>query len=138
MISSPAAFHRHRMESRQHLRETVVTDGVTHPVGAYYGALPLIVGTLAAIALIIAVPVSWWSGTCGNGCRNGWPRLWNSPGTARRIPSVVGLWGKCPGRSSPSSHRSGDRSQRPDVPVRTTARRPGQREGMLVSIWCWR
>lgn len=40
--------------------ETVVTDGVAHPVGAYYGALPLIVGTLAtsAIALIIAVPVS--------------------------------------------------------------------------------
>jgi len=40
--------------------ETAVTDGVAHPVGAYYGALPLIVGTLAtsAIALIIAVPVS--------------------------------------------------------------------------------
>jgi len=40
--------------------EAVVTDGVAHPVGAYYGALPLIVGTLAtsAIALVIAVPVS--------------------------------------------------------------------------------
>ena len=39
---------------------TVVTDGVPHPTGAYYGALPLIVGTLAssAIALIVAVPVS--------------------------------------------------------------------------------
>lgn len=34
--------------------------GVAHPVGASYGALPLIVGTLAtsAIALIVAVPVS--------------------------------------------------------------------------------
>ncbi len=37
-----------------------VTDGVAHPIGAYYGVLPLIVGTLAtsAIALLIAVPVS--------------------------------------------------------------------------------
>jgi len=39
---------------------TEVGNGVLHPVGAYYGALPMIVGTLAssAIALIIAVPVS--------------------------------------------------------------------------------
>ena len=38
----------------------VTTGGVLHPPGASYGALPLIVGTLAtsAIALIIAVPVS--------------------------------------------------------------------------------
>lgn len=34
--------------------------GVAHPVGASYGALPLIVGTLAtsAIALVVAIPVS--------------------------------------------------------------------------------
>lgn len=40
--------------------DAVVTRGVRHPAGAYYGALPLIVGTLAtsAIALIIGVPVS--------------------------------------------------------------------------------
>jgi phosphate transport system permease protein len=39
---------------------TEVSHGVPHPIGAYYGALPMIVGTLAssAIALIIAVPVS--------------------------------------------------------------------------------
>ncbi len=38
----------------------VTTGGVTHPLGAQFGALPLIVGTLASsvIALIIAVPVS--------------------------------------------------------------------------------
>jgi phosphate transport system permease protein len=38
----------------------VTTNGVTHPPGALYGAMPLIVGTLAtsAIALLIAVPVS--------------------------------------------------------------------------------
>jgi phosphate transport system permease protein len=40
--------------------DTVITHGVPHPAGADYGALPLIVGTLAssAIALIVAVPVS--------------------------------------------------------------------------------
>ncbi len=39
---------------------TEVSKGVPHPIGAYYGALPMIVGTLAssAIALVIAVPVS--------------------------------------------------------------------------------
>src|ERR1700761_1806581 len=38
----------------------VVTDGVPRPACTCYGALPLIVGTLAssAIALFIAVPVS--------------------------------------------------------------------------------
>ena len=40
--------------------DTVVSHGVAQPAGASYGALPLIVGTLAssAIALIVAVPVS--------------------------------------------------------------------------------
>jgi phosphate transport system permease protein len=39
---------------------TVISHGVAHPADAAYGALPLIVGTLAssAIALIVAVPVS--------------------------------------------------------------------------------
>src|SRR5262249_1444492 len=39
---------------------TAISHGVAHPSGADYGALPLIVGTLAssAIALIVAVPVS--------------------------------------------------------------------------------
>lgn len=38
----------------------VKTDGVLHPVGALYGAAPLIVGTLAssAIAVLFAVPLS--------------------------------------------------------------------------------
>ena len=38
----------------------VKTDGVLHPVGARYGALPLVVGTLAssAIAVLFAVPLS--------------------------------------------------------------------------------
>ena len=37
----------------------VTTNGIRHPVGATYGAWPLIVGTLQSsfIALILAVPV---------------------------------------------------------------------------------
>jgi len=40
--------------------KTVTTNGIAHPPGATYGALPAIVGTLgtAAIALVIALPVS--------------------------------------------------------------------------------
>ncbi|MHB1907216.1 MAG: phosphate ABC transporter permease subunit PstC, partial [Acidimicrobiales bacterium] len=38
----------------------VVTDGVAHPVGASYGAWPLIAGTLqtSVIALVVALPIS--------------------------------------------------------------------------------
>lgn len=39
---------------------SVVTNGVAHPVGASYGGLPLILGTLESsiLALVIAVPIS--------------------------------------------------------------------------------
>lgn len=38
----------------------VVTNGVTHPVGASYGALPMILGTVESsiLALVIAIPLS--------------------------------------------------------------------------------
>ncbi len=38
----------------------VTTNGIAHPIGASYGALPLIVGTIesSVLALIIAIPVS--------------------------------------------------------------------------------
>jgi phosphate transport system permease protein len=78
--------------------DTVVTDGVPHPVGAYYGALPLIVGTVAssAIALIIAVPVS--IGAALAIVERLPKRLASTVGMALEllagIPSVVvGLWG---------------------------------------------
>ncbi|TAN21581.1 MAG: hypothetical protein EPN30_09430, partial [Actinomycetota bacterium] len=40
--------------------DPVTTSGVSHPAGASYGALPLIVGTIesSALALIIAIPIS--------------------------------------------------------------------------------
>jgi phosphate transport system permease protein len=78
--------------------DTVVTHGVAHPAGADYGALPLIVGTLAssAIALIVAVPVS--IGAAFAIAQRLPRRLASAVGTVIEllagIPSVVvGLWG---------------------------------------------
>ncbi|MDA8392897.1 MAG: phosphate ABC transporter permease subunit PstC [Actinomycetota bacterium] len=76
----------------------VKTHGVPHPQGASYGALPLIVGTLAssAIALLIAVPVSVLSALV---LVERLPRSISSLvglflETLAGIPSVVfGLWG---------------------------------------------
>ncbi len=76
----------------------VKTDGVLHPVGALYGALPLIVGTLAssAIAVLFAVPVS--IGAALAVVEKLPPRISNGIGVFMEvlagIPSVVfGLWG---------------------------------------------
>jgi phosphate transport system permease protein len=76
----------------------VTTDGVLHPVGALYGALPLIVGTLAssAIAVLFAVPVS--IGAALAIVEKLPPRVSNGVGIFMEvlagIPSVVfGLWG---------------------------------------------
>lgn len=76
----------------------VKTDGVLHPVGALYGALPLIVGTLAssAIAVLFAVPVS--IGAALAVVEKLPPRISNGVGIFMEvlagIPSVVfGLWG---------------------------------------------
>ena len=78
--------------------DTVVTHGVAHPVGTSYGALPLIVGTVAssAIALIVAVPVS--IGAAFAIVERLPRRLASAVGTVLEllagIPSVVvGLWG---------------------------------------------
>src|SRR5271156_3376586 len=78
--------------------DTVVTHGVAHPDGADYGALPLIVGTLAssAIALVVAVPVS--IGAAFAIAQRLPRRLASAVGTVIEllagIPSVVvGLWG---------------------------------------------
>ena len=76
----------------------VKTHGVPHPQGASYGALPLIIGTLAssAIALLIAVPVSVFSALI---LVERLPRSVSSVvglflETLAGIPSVVfGLWG---------------------------------------------
>jgi phosphate transport system permease protein len=76
----------------------VKTGGVLHPIGALYGALPLIVGTLAssAIAVLFAVPVS--VGAALAIVEKLPPRVSNGVGVFMEvlagIPSVVfGLWG---------------------------------------------
>jgi phosphate transport system permease protein len=120
--------------------DAVVTRGVRHPVGAYYGALPLIVGTLAtsAIALIIGVPVS--IGAALVIAERLPKRLASAVGMVLEllagIPSViVGLWGAMTfgpliaHNVAPVIARNA-----PDVPVLDYFRgNTGNGEGLLVS-----
>jgi phosphate transport system permease protein len=120
--------------------DSVVTRGVEHPAGAFYGALPLVVGTCAtsAIALIIAVPVS--IGAALAIVERLPKRLAGAVGMALEllagIPSViVGLWGAI--TFGPFiAHDIAPLIARhaPDVPVLSYFRGdPGNGEGMLVS-----
>lgn len=120
--------------------DAVVTRGVRHPVGAYYGALPLIVGTLAtsAIALVIGVPVS--IGAALVIVERLPKRLASAIGMVLEllagIPSViVGLWGAMTFGPfiahyvAPVIARNA-----PDVPVLSYFRgNTGNGEGLLVS-----
>jgi phosphate transport system permease protein len=116
------------------------SHGVAHPAGAVYGALPLIVGTLAssAIALIVAVPVSIGAALA---IVDRLPkRLASAVGMVLEllagIPSVVvGLWGAMTFGPfiahyiAPVIARNA-----PDVPVLDYFRgNTGNGEGMLVS-----
>ena len=120
--------------------ETVVSQGVSHPVGADYGALPLIVGTLAssAIALIVAVPVSL--GTAFAIVERLPRRFASAVGTVLEllagIPSVVvGLWGAMTFGPFIAHHIAPVIARNaPDVPVLDYFRgNTGNGEGMLVS-----
>jgi phosphate transport system permease protein len=119
---------------------TVVSQGVAHPVGAEYGALPLIVGTLAssAIALIIAVPVS--IGAALAIVERLPKRVASWVGTVLEllagIPSVVvGLWGAMTFGPFIAHHVAPVIARNaPDVPVLDYFRgNTGNGEGMLVS-----
>ena len=118
----------------------VVTHGVTHPIGANYGALPLIVGTLAssAIALIVAVPVS--IGAALAIVERLPRRLASAVGMVLEllagIPSVVvGLWGALTFGPFVAYHVAPVIARNaPDVPVLDYFRgNTGNGEGMLVS-----
>lgn len=120
--------------------DTVVTNGVAHPAGARYGALPLIVGTLAssAIALIVAVPVS--VGAAFAIVERLPKRLASAVGTALEllagIPSViVGLWGAMAFGPFIAHHIAPVIARNaPNVPVLSYFRgNTGNGEGMLVS-----
>jgi phosphate transport system permease protein len=119
---------------------TVVTDGVAHPAGADYGALPLIVGTLAssAIALIVAVPVS--IGAAFAIVERLPKRLASAVGMVLEllagIPSVVvGLWGAMTFGPFVAHHIAPVIARNaPDVPVLSYFRgNTGNGEGLLVS-----
>ena len=119
---------------------TVVTDEIPHPTGAYYGALPLIVGTLAssAIALIVAVPVS--IGAALAIVERLPKRLASAVGMVLEllagIPSVVvGLWGALTFGPFIAHHIAPVIARNvPDVPVLDYFRGDtGNGEGLLVS-----
>jgi len=120
--------------------ESAFTDGVAHPVGANYGALPLIVGTLAssAIALIVAVPVS--IGAAFAIVERLPKRLASAVGMVLEllagIPSViVGLWGAMTFGPFIAHHVAPVIARNaPDVPVLDYFRgETGNGEGMLIS-----
>ncbi len=120
--------------------DTVVTHGVAHPVGAEYGALPLIVGTLAtsAIALFVAVPVS--IGAAFAIVERLPRRLASAVGMVLEllagIPSVVvGLWGAMTFGPFVAHHIAPVIARSaPDVPILNYFRgNTGNGEGMLVS-----
>jgi phosphate transport system permease protein len=120
--------------------DTVVTNGVPHPDGAYYGALPMIVGTLvsSAIALIIAVPVS--IGAALAIVQRLPKRLASAVGMALELlagfPSVVvGLWGAMTFGPFVADYIAPVIARNaPDVPVLSYFRGdPGNGQGMLVS-----
>ena len=116
------------------------SHGVAHPAGAVYGALPLIVGTLAssAIALIVAVPVSIGAALA---IVDRLPkRLASAVGMVLEllagIPSVVvGLWGAMTFGPFIAHHIAPVIARNaPDVPVLDYFRgNTGNGEGMLVS-----
>jgi phosphate transport system permease protein len=120
--------------------DAVDTHGVQHPVGANYGALPLIVGTVAssAIALIIAVPVSIGAALM---IVERLPRhLASAIGMVLEllagIPSViVGLWGAMTFGPFIAHHVAPVIARNaPDVPVLDYFRgNTGNGEGLLVS-----
>lgn len=120
--------------------QTEVSDGVPRPVGVDYGALPLIVGTLAssAIALIVAVPVSIGAALA---IVERLPKnLASAVGIVLEllagIPSVVvGLWGAMTFGPFIAHHIAPVIARNaPDVPVLNYFRGDtGNGEGMLVS-----
>jgi phosphate transport system permease protein len=120
--------------------DAVVAHGVAHPVGAFYGALPLIVGTLASstIALIVAVPISIGAAFA---IVERLPRpLVSIVGTVLEllagIPSVVvGLWGAMTFGPFIAHHIAPMIARNaPDVPIFDYFRgNTGNGEGMLVS-----
>ena len=118
----------------------VTAHGVAHPPGATYGALPLIVGTLAtsAIALLLALPIG--VGTALVVVEKLPARLSTGIGFCLEvlagIPSVViGLWGYLTFGPWISHHIATVWANHvPDVPVLRFFRGPtGNGQGMLTS-----
>jgi phosphate transport system permease protein len=119
---------------------TVRTHGVAHPMGATFGAWPIIAGTLqsSAIALILAVPISIGTAFALTERLPGWVSrpLGFAIEILAGIPSVViGLWGLLTLGPFLARHVYpvvGDHM--PDVPVLRSFRNPvGGGQGLLTA-----
>jgi phosphate transport system permease protein len=116
----------------------IKTDGVLHPAGSSYGALPLIIGTLesSAIAMILGIPIA--IGTALIVVQKLPARLSSAVGFCLEVlagvPSVVyGLWGFLTLGPFLAKHLSGAAKAIPDVPVLSFFRGPTYFQGLLPS-----
>jgi phosphate transport system permease protein len=115
----------------------VTTGGVEHPLGASYGVLPLVIGTLesSAIAMVLAIPIG--VGTAMIVVEKLPARLSSGVGFCLEVlagvPSVVyGLWGFLTLGPFLATHLAGISRHIPDVPVLSFFRGPtGFGEGLL-------
>jgi phosphate transport system permease protein len=115
------------------------THGVSHPPGAAYGALDLIVGTLESsfIALVLAIPIA--VGTALLVVEKLPPRLSNGVGffleVLAGIPSVIfGLWGYLTFGPWLAHHLAPIANNIPDVPVLRFFRGPtGSGQNLLTT-----
>jgi phosphate transport system permease protein len=115
-------FGRDSWDTGSFFANPVVTGGVRHPVGASYGVLDLLVGTLesSAIAMVLAIPVG--VGTAMIVVEK-LPRRFSTVigfclEVLAGVPSVVyGLWGVLTLGPFLAKHLSGLANDVPDVPV---------------------
>jgi phosphate transport system permease protein len=119
---------------------TVYTRGVAHPVGASYGAWPLVAGTLqtSAIAIVLAVPISLGAAFALTERLPSWVSrpLGLAVEVLAGIPSVViGLWGVLTLGPFLADHiYPAIANHMPDVPILSYWRGPtGHGEGLLTS-----
>jgi phosphate transport system permease protein len=132
-------FGRRSWDFGSEYANPVTTAGVRHPLGASFGVLPLLIGTLesSGIALLIAIPVA--VGTALIVVEKLPARLSSGVGFCLEVlagvPSVVyGLWGVLTLGPFLAKHLGGVANHIPDVPVLSFFRGPtGFGLGLLPS-----
>lgn len=139
-LNGPGFFARSEWNPGSGYSATTTTNGVAHPVGATYGAWPLIAGTLQSslVALVIAVPISLGTAFAVTERLPEWVSrpLGFAIELLAGIPSVIiGLWGVFTLGPLLAEHVYPIIADHvPDVPVLSYWRGPtGHGEGLLSS-----